>query len=185
MSGLVHVHSRRLMPVRRMRNRRPARADVGRTTFSLVFALVCLSKPALAGESLSPAVRRALGQIETGARHHGHCAADRVRGKNREVSRYQILPGLWRTYAGRADYTNPAKAWSVTEQILTERKARFRRLTGRRAELFDLYVLWNAPGHYEQVGFHRGRVRSVIAARAERFSNLVSRFEPTEFRGMN
>ena len=103
-------------------------------------------------------------------------SADQKRGGSGEVSRFQILPYIWRQYATSEDYENPEIAWQVTEKILSDRRARFRAFTGREPDAFDCYVLWNAPGHYENVRFAREKVRRVVSERAERFSNLVERY---------
>jgi len=131
--------------------------------------------PLQAGPSVL-AVKRALGEIETGASQPGPSAADRVRGSHQEVSRYQILPKVWAQYSDSRDYTNPACAWPVAYRILTDRAEWFRHAVGRVPCPFDLYVLWNAPAHYRQTGFDRHRVRPVIAERALRFAALVEHY---------
>jgi hypothetical protein len=138
-------------------------------------ALLVAVTPLEAGSSV-PAVKRALAEIETGATQAGPSAADRVRGSHQEVSRYQILPGVWARYSDSRDYTNPICAWSVAHRILMVRAECFRRAAGREASPFDLYVLWNAPAHYREAGFNRNRVRPVIAERALRFAALVEEY---------
>lgn len=101
---------------------------------------------------------------------------DQKRGGSGEVSRFQILPNIWRQYSDSVDYGNPELAWQVTEKILADRKARFRLVTGREPDAFDHYVLWNAPGLYERAGFKREKLRPAVAEKADRFANLVQRY---------
>jgi hypothetical protein len=119
-------------------------------------------------------VKWALGQVETGADCEGPCAADYVRGRHLEVSRYQIRLELWHQHTKSKDYANPARAWEIAHTILAERARSFRARSGREPTAFDLYVMWNAPTHYQQAGFRPGRVKGVIAERARRFANLVA-----------
>jgi hypothetical protein len=118
-------------------------------------------------------VKWALAQVETGATQEGLCAADRTRGKHREVSRYQVLPELWHERTSSKEYANPALAWMVAQAILIERVAWFRARTHRDPSTFEMYVIWNAPNHYRAVGFQPRRVWRTIADRASRFANLV------------
>lgn len=118
-------------------------------------------------------IKWALAQIETGAAAEGPSPEDHLRGRSHEISRYQILPAVWRSYTKRRDYWNPSTSWKVTEKILADRVRWFRSRALREPTPFDLYVLWNAPGQYKSVGFVRGRVPAVIADRGSRFANLV------------
>ena len=139
----------------------------------------------LCAEPAPTAVRWALGQIETGASHAGRSAADEIRGRNHEVSRYQILPQVWRQYTRTADFTDPSLAWSVAERILHDRSAHLRAVAGREADAFDLYVLWNAPGLYASAGFDRAHLRGAVAKRAQRFADLVAGFGERSLRAQN
>jgi len=49
--------------------------------------------------------------------------------------------------------------------------------TGQSPAAFDIYVLWNAPGQFQQVGYQQKRISRVVAERATRFANLVGRLE--------
>ena len=117
-------------------------------------------------------LKQALGQIESGATKATRCAADAKVGTKREVSRYQILPSVWRKYTDSRDYQNPTVAWEVTERILAERYAWFRGATGRDWDAVDLYLMWNAPGVYAKASWDRRKVSRVVLERAERFANL-------------
>ena len=119
-------------------------------------------------------IRQALGHIESGATSAKRSAADGKIGSRKEVSRYQILPQLWRKYARTADYRDPDVAWGVAERILKEREAWFEGATGRKWDPVDIYIMWNAPGVYEKAGWDRSKVPKIVMDRAERFSNLVA-----------
>lgn len=114
----------------------------------------------------------ALGQIESGASKPTRHAADAKVGTRREVSRYQILPTVWRKYSTSRDYQDPTVAWEVTERILLDRYNWFRNATGREWDATDLYIMWNAPGVYEKANWDRRKVSRVVLERAERFANL-------------
>ena len=115
-------------------------------------------------------IRWALAQIESG--HFDN--PDQARGSSGEVSRFQIMPEVWRSYTKSRNYTNPGVAWNVAHRILKEREAWFIRGTGRHPGPFDLYVMWNKPGLYERVDFNRGRLPKQLREVANRFENLVS-----------
>lgn len=117
-------------------------------------------------------VREALAMVETGAERPTRCAADSVIGGNGEVSRFQIMPDVWRGYTKSDGYDDPETAWKVARQILDERAKWFQRVTGREPNKTELYVLWNKPGHFESAGFVLSRVKPLYRERAERFSNL-------------
>lgn len=122
---------------------------------------------------LPPCTREALAEFETGARRATRCAADYAIGSAKEISRFQILPSVWREYSGPADYHNPNTAWTVARKILQDREADFRRATGRHWDAFDLYLMWNAPGAYRRAGWDRAKVSRVVFERAQRFENLM------------
>ncbi len=117
-------------------------------------------------------VREALAMVETGAEHPTRCAADSVIGGSGEVSRFQIMPDVWRGYSKSDDYNDPETSWKVAQKILDERAKWFQRVTGREPNKIELYVLWNKPGHFESTGFKLSRVKPLYRERAERFSNL-------------
>ncbi len=112
----------------------------------------------------------ALAQIESGHLKN----PDAAHGLAGEVSRFQILPGVWRSYSRSKNYSDPKVAWQVAHQILRDRQQWFILATGRAPTPFDLYVLWNKPGLYERVQFNRRRVPQRLRDVAERFENLVS-----------
>jgi hypothetical protein len=120
-----------------------------------------------------PGTREALAEFETGARRATRCAGDYAVGSAKEISRFQILPSVWREYSGAPDFHNPNAAWAVTERILRDREADFRRATGRQWDAVDLYLMWNAPGVYRRAKWDRSKVSRVVLERAQRFGNLM------------
>ena len=118
----------------------------------------------------------ALAMLESGSN-------DRTIGRAGEVSRYQIKPALWSTALARGDNpVNPRAALTVAQAIMNERCAAFERRYRRPPNDFEFYVLWNAPS--QLIGPRtRPAVTKVVAARAQRFSNLVgSQVEPVAAR---
>jgi hypothetical protein len=138
-----------------------------------VLILSCLFCAAAAhAQSLS--VREALAMIETGATQPQRSSADRIRGRDGEVSRFQILPSIWHRYSASREYDNPEIAWQVANQILDERIGWFRSRTNRAPTTAEVYLLWHRPGHFSAAGFDTARVRRLFVSRAERFANLCS-----------
>ena len=114
------------------------------------------------------AVQMALAQIET-----GHSAKpDVIRGTSGEVSRFQVLPSVWKAYSSSGQYSNPDVAWSIAKQILAERSAEFVEDTGRAPTPFDLYALWNKPELYAKAGHNPRKLPKKLQVRAARFENL-------------
>jgi len=111
-------------------------------------------------------VREALGMIESGNN-------DRAVGGAGEISRYQIKKSVWRKYSSSSRYSDKDHAWQVAERVFSNLVAEFQRSTGRTPDPFELYVLWNAPGHFQATGYKRNRISKVVAERAKRFANLV------------
>jgi soluble lytic murein transglycosylase-like protein len=98
---------------------------------------------------------------------------DAAVGRAGEVSRYQIRPQVWHRISQSREYENPRVAEQVAQQHLDWLAKFFSERTGRTADDFDLYVMWNAgPTYYSNIGFSRERVRSLIRNRAERYVNL-------------
>jgi len=120
----------------------------------------------------SPAVldahrRLALGMIETGNR-------DNEIGGAGEVSRYQIMPSVWRQYSQSQNYRNPDLSLAVAQKHWTRLYAGFIKQAHRQPSDFDMYVLWNTHyGYYAGRGFDSSRLSPVVRDRAQRFVNLV------------
>lgn len=119
-------------------------------------------------------LRQSLGMFESGATSWQRSPADSMRGGSGEVSRFQIMPAVWRRYTKSRDYQNPEVAWTVTQRILADRTAGFRTATGREPTALELYLLWNKPAHFEAVDYQAGRVKSDYHERAQRFANLFA-----------
>lgn len=117
--------------------------------------------------------REALAEFETGARKPTRCAADYAVGSRKEISRFQILPSVWREYARHNNFHDPDAAWAITQKILRDREEDFRSATGRKWDGIDLYLMWNAPGAYRKAKWDRSRVSTVVRKRAERFGALL------------
>lgn len=132
----------------------------------------------LQAASLPAGLRTALAEFESGARQPEQCAADFAVGSRQEISRFQILPTLWREYSSSNNFNDPDVAWSVAEKILRNREAEFRRATGREWDGIDLFLMWNAPGAYRQAQWNRNALSQKVRERAERFANLLQAHQP-------
>ena len=114
-------------------------------------------------------VQWALAQIESG--HFKN--PDTTQGPSGEVSRFQIMPGVWKDYSRSKKYSDPNVAWRVAHRILQDRQGWFVTATGRLPSPFDLYIMWNKPGLYDRLDFNRKRLPHRLRDVAERFENLV------------
>jgi hypothetical protein len=113
----------------------------------------------------------ALGMIETGN-------DDRGVGGAGEVSRYQILPTVWKCYTKSSEYADPGEAVKVARQHWIFLAKYFKEKAGRDPDNFDMYVLWNTRfGYYASKGFSPLGISRVVQGRAERYVNLVFRKE--------
>jgi hypothetical protein len=141
----------------------------------LAAALMACAAFGLAGQADAMPLREALGHFESGATTPTRSAADAKVGSRREVSRFQILPQVWRQYSQSPQYRDPEAAWAVAEKVLTERHVWFTKATGREWDAVDLYIMWNAPAVYEKAHWERSKVSKVVLERAQRFANLLMR----------
>jgi hypothetical protein len=126
----------------------------------------------VAGNSGVLDVRRqlALGMIETGN-------DDREIGGCGEVSRYQILPSVWRHYSDSRNYHDPQVSREVARRHWTALYNAFKQQAGREPTDFDMYVLWNTHyGYYSGRHFDPARLAPVVRDRAQRYANLVQRY---------
>jgi|SRR5665213_3080709 len=111
--------------------------------------------------------RFALGMIETGNN-------DREIGGAGEVSRYQIMPSVWRQYSHSRSFQNPADSLKVARQYWSTLYTRFMQQARRAPTDFDMYVLWNAGySFYASRGFNPAKLSSTERDRAQRFVNLI------------
>ena len=140
---------------------------------SLAVVLSLCGMTLLRGAALPSGTREVLAQFETGATQPKQCAGDFAVGSHKEVSRFQILPSVWREYSRAENFRDPNAAWIVTQRILREREVEFRRATGRDWDATDLYLMWNAPGVYRRAQWDRTKVSRVVLERAKRFESLM------------
>jgi hypothetical protein len=102
----------------------------------------------------------ALSQIESGDN-------DQAVGRQGEVSRFQILPEVWRRFAsGNADWRKAGDALLVAKVAMHDRCLTFERRFHRSPTDLEFYVLWNAPAQIL-------RPSKVVFQRAKRFQNLL------------
>ena len=137
-----------------------------------ISAFAPASAPATGSSALLNARHRfALGMIET-ANNDGEI------GGAGEVSRYQIMPSVWKHYSDSRSYQNPEISLEVAQQHWTALHAFFKQQTHREPTNFDMYVLWNTRyGYYASKGFNPARLNPVVRDRAQRFVNLIERVE--------
>jgi hypothetical protein len=111
--------------------------------------------------------RLALGMIETGNRD------DEIGGAG-EVSRYQIMPSVWRQYSQSQNYRNPYVSLTVAQKHWARLYTAFVKKAHREPTDFDMYVLWNTHyGYYASKGFNPNRLAPAVRDRAQRYVNLV------------
>ena len=95
-----------------------------------------------------------------------------------EVSRYQIMPSVWKRYSRSERYYDPAASFEVARQHWSVLYAGFKQQARREPTDFDMYVLWNTRyGYYANRGFKPAHLDPVVRDRAQRFVNLVARSE--------
>ena len=130
------------------------------------------SSPATSAKAGNPAVldarrQKALGMIETGNN-------DSEIGGAGEVSRYQIMPSVWKHYSQSQRYQSPDVSLAVARSHWSQLYAGFKQQARREPSDFDMYVLWNTRhGYYSARGFDPDRLSAVVRDRAQRFVNLV------------
>ena len=104
----------------------------------------------------------ALSMIESGDR-------DNVKGASGEVSRYGIMPAVWRaaTTLPLSASTNRDVAWSVAMKVQSARVVAFARREGRMPTSAEWYRLWNRPARVLNP-------TPLELERSKRFENLVN-----------
>jgi hypothetical protein len=97
---------------------------------------------------------------------------DRAVGQAGEVSRYQIMPYVWRQYSNSRDYTNHKVARRVAEAHLAWLKTQYRNEFGVEPSETDLCLMWNTgfEGFKRRLETHSWS--PALRRRAERFANL-------------
>ena len=133
----------------------------------IIVFLAVLPTAAMAGLSQLEAIS----MIESGNN-------DAAVGRAGEVSRFQIRPNVWRQFSAPAErhaaaYGDAAVAGAVAQRYLDWLSKYYKEGTGRSADDFDLYVMWNAgAAYYRRIGFAKERVHPSVRGRAKRFVNL-------------
>src|SRR5579871_6409501 len=93
------------------------------------------NQPLLRAEVTFPALDAkhlfALGMIETGNN-------DWMIGSAGEVSRYQLMPSVWKSYSKSSDYQNPQVSLQVARQHWFYLASYFKDKTGRMPDDFDM-----------------------------------------------
>jgi len=113
--------------------------------------------------------RYALSMIETGGDDHEIGSAG-------EVSRYQIMPSVWRHYSDSRSYHDPETSLEVAQRHWSALYDSFKQQARRKPTDFDMYVLWNTHyGYYANRGFKPERLNAVVSERAQRYVNLIHR----------
>ena len=112
----------------------------------------------------------ALGEIESGN-------DDLAIGAAGEITRYQILPNIWKLYDPDMSRTSDVNyAGEITVKILQHRHGKFTEAMKRQPNTKELYALWNAPGIFANIGYDYDRLPAIIKDRCERFGNLVDHY---------
>lgn len=118
---------------------------------------------------------KALADIESGGN-------DRAIGSKGEVSAFQILPSIWRTYADC-----PCSPYHVQRRDKSIRVARklnsynlcvYNKDTGNLPQAYDMYVMWNyGVTKYRKLKYIRSSLPKKVRERAERFVNTLQIYE--------
>ena len=147
-------------------NTAPAKSPLSATR--VVATITLASKPAADNPGVLDERRRyALSQIETGG-------DDNEIGRSGEVSRYQIMPSVWRHYSDSQRYRDPETSVQVAQQHWTALYKSFKEQAHREPADFDMYVLWNTHyGYYAKHGFDPERLGPAVRDRAQRYVNLI------------
>lgn len=132
----------------------------------------------LASISNWPTLLHALAMIETGCTNGNQQKGDFKVGASKEISRYQLLPSVWRAGMKKAGLseaktTDPIAARLIARTIWEERRQRFAKKAKREPSSREWYALWNAPGAFEKAGFQFEKLSKAVRERSERFANLV------------
>ena len=111
----------------------------------------------------------ALGMIETA---NNDCEI----GRAGEVSRYQIMPSVWKKYSHSRLYQSHEVSVQVAQQHWLWLYENFKKRANREPTDFDMYVLWNTRyNYYSSRDYDPARLGLIVRDRAQRFVNLVAR----------
>lgn len=115
----------------------------------------------------------ALVTVETG--HLPENKRDHAVGNAGEVSRYQIMPGVWKRYNRKRHYSphNGRTAAFIANEILLDRIFDFQVHVNRWPTPSETYALWNKPTTFRHQGFRVDRLPKRVRERCLRFQNVV------------
>lgn len=117
---------------------------------------------------------RALADIESGG-------DDKKIGRNKEISRYQILRPTWKAYCEfpctPKYYQDPSVAVMVAQKIWGQNMLAFQMKTGRNPNLKEAYAVWNYGFYrWSKNGLAWNLLPKTVQKRAERYENLTVEF---------
>lgn len=98
-------------------------------------------------------------------------------GKRGEVSRYQVMPQIWRMATLSRNWRSPAIANSVACKIIRERWTWFKNGTKREPTPQEFYAMWNAPGLFMVRSYRLESMPPEIQERCERFARTLQKVE--------
>jgi hypothetical protein len=138
--------------------------------FTLCLCAFVVQGADLARQNSTDAIRfAALSMIESGDN-------DITIGPDGEISRYQILPEIWRKYTKLplSEAANPVAALNVARAIMSDRMSRFSNFQFSSFKPQQFYLLWHRPArlfaaHYPSL------ITAREAGRAQRFANLCEK----------
>ena len=99
---------------------------------------------------------------------------DLAKGKSGEVSRYQIMPYIWKAETTSRSWTDPEVARVVAQRILVKRIDYFTKKTGRLPSSAEVYLLWSRPGNFEASGWNLHKINLRQQQRCNRYANAVA-----------
>lgn len=146
---------------------------------ALAFMILVIKLHSFGAESIttSSPYAKALGMLESGN-------DDNARGNRGEISRYQIMPYIWKKYSrgiSKSKATDHQYASLVVCRYMEDNWTRMKNKTGKVPSDLDVYILWNLGYHkynqYFKLDFDK--LPYALKERAFRFTNLVTMYNST------
>lgn len=131
--------------------------------------LAILILAAASAADVTPAKLDALSQVESGNR-------DRAVGRAGEVSRYQIMPKVWKAFGGR-NPRDQREARRVARLYLEAQSAAFKLKVRRDPTPCELYMLWNSPRKFRAHRMNCFTMPWATFKKAYNFERLVKAIE--------
>jgi hypothetical protein len=134
-----------------------------------LFAIFLVLTAVFTASSRAMELLDAIAMVESGGN-------DLAVGANGEVSRYQILPSVWRQYDASRRYGNRWVARAVARKHLDYLANTYRLLrhTGSTASNLDLAIMWNCGiGAYRRAYWNPEMVNPATQDHARRIVNLL------------